>query len=40
MYINTKCLLSNMKIKNRIYLNKEIEKNQIIDFNTKHSHYL
>ncbi len=29
-----------MKIKNRIYLNKEIAKNQTIDFNVKHSHYL
>ena len=29
-----------MKIKNRIYLNKEISKNQIIEFDSRHSHYL
>ncbi|MAE37835.1 MAG: hypothetical protein CMI87_04135 [Pelagibacteraceae bacterium] len=29
-----------MKIKNRIYLNREISKNQLIEFDSRHSHYL
>ena len=40
MYINTKCLLSIMKIKNRLFLNGEIKINQSIIFDSKHSHYL